>query len=144
MKHNGWKMFLGAMLLCAAWLVTGNVHADQGYELEDFGLRSAQDLLEVCTLEPSHPHHEIALAFCYGFFEGAIHYAKALGDSRLYANLVCPPAGTTRSEATAVIVTYLQANPQYGTEAPLDAAFRALIDKWPCQEQKASCTTCSE
>ena len=144
MKHSSGKRVLGVALLCAGWMPTGSLYADQGFELDDFGLRSAQDLLDVCTLESTHPHHEIAVAFCYGFFEGAIHYHKALGDSRLYANLVCAPGGTTRSEATAVVVEYLQSNPGYRTETPIDASFRALMDKWPCPAQKTSCTTCSE
>jgi hypothetical protein len=32
----------------------------------------------------------------------------------------------------AVFIRYIEANPQYGSEPPVDGIFRALVDKWPC------------
>ena len=103
-----------------------------GYDLEDFKLTSAASLVDVCTLDRNHPHHGTAMAFCYGFFEGGIHYDRALAVSPDHTPLVCEPDGTTRTQAVGVFVTYIKANPQYGAEMPIDAIFRALIDKWPC------------
>lgn len=123
-----------SVLLCAGWFLSGGVTAEEGFQLEDFGLTSGQDLVGVCTLQPGHEHYEVAMGFCYGFFEGATHYDNALADSNLYADLLCEPDGVTRAQAVDVVVEYLTANPQYGSEAPIDAAFRALIDKWPCPE----------
>lgn len=126
------KRIVQALLLGTVWLASGSSFGQAGYDLEDFKLRSAQDLVDVCTLDSGHEHYEVARAFCFGFFEGAMHYDNAMGDSEIYADLVCQPEGVTRSEAVAVVMAYLQANPQYGSEAPIDASFRALTDKWPC------------
>ena len=131
MKHSNSKTILG---LCTGIMMTVNVHAAEGYNLDDFRLTSAQDLLDVCTLEPSHEHHEVAMAFCYGFFEGAIHYDDALGESAAHPDLVCEPDDVTRSQAVTAVAEYLTANPQYAAEPPIDAAFRALMDKWPCPQ----------
>ncbi len=134
MTNSKLKRICLSLLLCAGWLVSGTAYAEEGFELDDFRLRSAQDLVDVCTLQPGHEHYDVAIAFCYGFFEGATHYDNALADSKLYADLVCEPDGVTRSQAVAVIMDYLTANTQYGSEAPIDASFRALIDRWPCPE----------
>ena len=134
MKYSNWKTILGAALLCTGGLATGTLSAQEGYDLDDFRLRSAQDLVDVCTLEPSHEHHAVAMAFCYGFFEGATHYDNALGESEMHPDLVCEPEGITRSEAVTAVTDYLTANPQYAAEPPIDAAFRALMDKWPCPD----------
>ena len=102
------------------------------YELEDFRLMTAGDLMDVCTLDDTHPDHLVATAFCYGFFEGGIRYDQALEQSPDYERIVCAPADATRTQAVEAFVAYLKANPQYAAEMPIDAVFRALIAKWPC------------
>jgi len=125
------------ILSIALWgtLAAASVHAEtDGFSLEDFKLGSAGDLVDVCTLEPGHQHYTAAIAFCYGFFEGAIHYHEAISGTERHVDLVCDPPETTRLQAVEVFVAYLQANPQYRDEASIDAIFRALIDRWPCSE----------
>ncbi|MEP5766353.1 MAG: Rap1a/Tai family immunity protein [Halieaceae bacterium] len=127
------KTWLGSLLLSAAALLALNAQAGD-YSLEDFNLNTAEDLLDVCTVKASHADHAVATAFCYGFFEGAHHYDDAIENTTAYVDIVCSPDGTTRTEAVAVFVAYLGANPQYGSEKPVDAAFRALSSKWPCSK----------
>jgi hypothetical protein len=115
----------------AGWVAPSNVYAD-GYTLEDVKLKSAGELVDMCTVDPQHEHYAIALAFCYGFFEGAIRYAEAIAGTKDHQALVCAPAGTTRSQAVEVFVSYMKENPQYQSEGPVDAMYRALIPKWPC------------
>ena len=126
-----YKTCLGSLMLSAAALLAANAHADD-YSIEDFRLHTADDLVDVCTIDESHSDHPVATAFCYGFFEGAAHYDDAIDDTTAYVDIVCSPDGTTRSEAVTVFIEYIRANPQYGSEGPVDAAFRALSDKWPC------------
>ena len=137
MKSKGWMKNSGIALLGAGWLVSGHLHADvvssDGYSVEDFTLRNAADLVDVCTVEAKHPDYELAMTFCYGFFEGAAHYDDAVSASEWYDDIVCDPPGTTRSQAVDVFIRYMQANPQYGSEPSVDAIFRALVDKWPCE-----------
>ena len=131
MMYRNW---LGAAAI-ALWALSPFAHsAGDGYSLEALELDSASDLVDVCTIAVGHEHYESALAFCYGFFEGAIHYDEVIADTPAHVDIVCSPPGTTRSQAVAVFVAYMQANPQYGTDAPIDGIFRALVDKWPCPE----------
>ncbi len=128
-----WIGILSVALWGAGWIVPGNLYADV-FTLEDVKLRSAGELADICTIDPGHEHYVPALAFCYGFFEGTIRYAETIAGPQLNKQLVCPPAGTTRSQAVAVFVSYMKENPQYLTEAPIDSIYRALMPKWPCPE----------
>ena len=137
MKIKSWSGIAAIAVLTACWLVPGQVRAEtrlsDGYSLEDFNLHTASDLVDICTLDESHPDHVAAMAFCYGFFEGGIHYDDAISTSPSYRKIVCDPEGTTRTQAVEVFVSYVRANPQYGSKAPIDTIFRALVDKWPCK-----------
>lgn len=134
MNHSRWMKVFGQTLLITGWLVSGNLYAEDGYALDDFKLRSADDLVDICTLETSHPDYAVAAAFCYGFFEGATHYDNALSDSSLYADIVCVPDDVTRTQAVSLVVDFLKENPQHEAEPAIDAVFRALIAEWPCPE----------
>lgn len=138
MRIKGWVKILGVAVLSVVWLVAGPLRAEtklsDGYTLEDFTLRTAADLVDVCILDESHPDYVAARAFCYGFFEGGTHYDDAISASPTYNKIVCDPPGTTRTQAVDVFVTYLKANPQHGSEGPIDAIFRALVAEWPCEE----------
>ncbi|NQX88429.1 MAG: hypothetical protein HRT77_07175 [Halioglobus sp.] len=131
MKHRMWKTIAGSLLLVMGG---NNLYAQDGFDLDDLKLGTAQDLVEVCTVQTTNQHYEAVMAFCYGFFEGATHYHNAISASDLHADLVCEPDGVTRSEAVNAVIAYLKANPQYGAEPPIDAVFRALMNTWPCPE----------
>jgi hypothetical protein len=130
----------GIRSLVIAALAAGSLgtHAatlsSEGYSIEDFKLRSATDLVDVCTIETSHPDHAIATAFCYGFFEGAARYDEAISGADWYVDIVCTPADASRSQAVAVFVEYLGDNPQHGSDTPIDTVFRALSAEWPCPQ----------
>ena len=134
---NKWYCNSIATLLFAI-LLPGIAAADtltsDGYSLEDYHLKSAHDLADLCTLDKGHPDHAIAIAFCYGFFEGAIHYDDVISSTPAYVDIVCSPEGTSRTEAVNEFTRYMKANPQYGSEMPIDAVFRALSAKWPCTD----------
>jgi len=138
MKNQRWMSILGAAILTTGGLLSTISHSASGatgdYSIEDFRLNNAGDLLDVCTLEPGHTDFNVAQAFCYGFIEGTIHYDDAVAGSTWYQDIVCHPPEVTRRQAVTVITDYIAANPQHGTEKPVDAIFRALIDKWPCPE----------
>ena len=137
MNIKSWSGIAAIAVLIACWLIPGQVRAEtrlsDGYSLEDFNLHTASDLVDICVLDKSHPDHIAAMAFCYGFFEGGIHYDDAISHSPSYRKIVCDPEGTTRTQAVEVFVSYVRANPQYGAEAPIDTIFRALVAKWPCE-----------
>lgn len=135
MKHWRWAGVLSIVLCGASWIAPASLHAGtDGYTLKSLELDSAGDLMDVCTIEPKHEHYNAGLAFCYGFFEGAIRYDQTISDVDGYIDLVCSPSGTTRLQAVEVFVSYMSENPQYSDERPVDAFFRALMASWPCTE----------
>lgn len=136
MNIKGSTRITGIIILIAGCLTSGQLLSQtkmsDGYTLEDFNLGTASDLVDLCRLDKDHPDHVTARAFCYGFFEGGIHYAEAISTSPNFTKLVCAPPDTTRTEAVDVFMTYVQANPQYASKRPIDTIYRALVDKWPC------------
>ena len=138
MKYSKFLGIWMSVALCAGLLATANQSvardSGDGYSIEDFKLYTAGDLVDVCTLEVAHADYAMAIAFCYGFFEGATHYDDAIAGAPAHADIVCSPPEVTRTQAVAVFVEYMKANPQYGPEPPIDAIFRALVDQWPCVE----------
>ena len=82
MNIKGWRGIIGVAVLTAGLLVSGQLCAQtklsDGYTLEDFSLRTAADLVDRCTLDQGHLDHVAARAFCYGFFEGDIHFDDAI------------------------------------------------------------------
>ncbi len=127
--------FVAATVLFAGALVSGQAlgqtKTPSGYNLEDFQLRTTQDLFDICNLDPGAADYVTAKSFCYGFIEGAAHYDEALepGPNKV---IFCMPVTTTRAQAVEAFTMYVRANPQYLKEAPLDTLFRAIDAKWPC------------
>jgi hypothetical protein len=138
MKSRACVRVLSIVLLSAGWLFAGNLSAantgSDGYSIEDFRLHTAQDLVDVCTLSTGHEHYDAAIAFCYGFFEGATHYDDAIATSMWYSDIVCTPPDVTREQAVAVFIEYMETNSEYASGPPIDGIFRGLIAKWPCAE----------
>ena len=137
MKYRFWTGLLGAIALVGGLSAAANLHAasaaGDGYSIEDLRLHTAGELVDICAIQTGHEHYDVARAFCYGFFEGATRYHDAIARTPSHVEIVCEPPGLTRSQAVDVFVMYMRSNPQYGQEAPVDAIFRALVDKWPCE-----------
>ena len=119
---------LGVVLApLAAWAQT------DGYTLDDYDLRTAGDLLDICTLDSSNSQYWEARGFCLGYFTGGIHYHDALAASPDFPAIACAPDGTTRDDVVAVFISYAEAHPEHLDDPPMDTVFRAVNDQWPCQ-----------
>jgi hypothetical protein len=124
---------LGMALLSVGLVAPRSLQADSNtFTIGDLKLQSAGQLVDACSVDAAHEDYVAALAFCYGFFEGAIRYAEAVNGPEVHRNLICPPAGATRLQAVDAFVAYMKANPQYTSEPPVDAIYRALMPRWPC------------
>ena len=134
MQDKRWMKVLGAVILITNGLFSGSLFAADDYSLDDFSLSTASDLVHICTIDQAHDDYHVATAFCYVFLEGAIHYDDAVAGSQWYQDIVCHPPEITRTQALEVFVDYMEANPQHQSGKPVDAIFRALVDKWPCTE----------
>lgn len=138
MNYRVWTKILGVVVICSGWLISSGLHAangsSEGYSIEDLRMNTTADLVDVCTIEAVHADYTAALAFCYGFMDGVAHYDNAIANLDVIEDIVCIPANVTRKQAVAVFIAYIEANPQYGAEPPIDGLVRALVAEWACAE----------
>jgi hypothetical protein len=86
-------------------------HRTAAFVPEEFKLDQAQELLNICTVSPSHPDYMEAYGFCVGYFTGAMHYHRALAKGPDHKAIVCPEHTVTRAEAISVFVAWARDNP---------------------------------
>jgi len=125
---------IGTAALAVAVVTTTPASADShvGFTYEDFQARSAQDLMDICTLEESNPDYWEARAFCFGFFQGGVQFHHALTSGEAFDAIACPGPDATVEAAVIVFVDYARANPQHLEEPAMDMIFRAVGTEWPC------------
>lgn len=98
-------------------------------------VRTAADLVKICSVTDDDPRVDGARGFCYGFLSGAAHYHHALNAGRKGRPLFClPEKGVTRAEGATLFVAWAKANPQHMGEAPVDALARFAVTTWPCKK----------
>ena len=111
-----------------AWCGAGSVNRmgpDGWYSLDDYQLRTSSDLLDICTLEPSHSHYWEGRSFLHRLLRQRDRPADALAVSKDFPRLACPRGKVTRNEVVETFVTYGKAHLEH-----LDA------DRWtPCSER---------
>ena len=104
------------------------------FETEDFRIRSAQDLVDLCAVATSDPLYASAIHFCHGFVSGAWQYHNSEANGPKGQRLVCPPEPPpTRDEAIAMFVAWSATHADKLGEPAVDTLFRFLIEKYPCQ-----------
>jgi hypothetical protein len=102
---------------------------------DDFYIKSAQDLVDVCSTPEDSPLNDAADHFCHGFLVGAWQYHQAQANGPKGVRLVCPPdPPPTRDQAIAGFLTWSSANTQYLSEPAVESLFRYLITTYPCKE----------
>ena len=107
----------------------------QQLDREDFRIRSAQDLVDLCAVKSDDPLYVAAIHFCEGFASGAWQYHQAQANGPRGVRLVCPPdPPPTRDEAVAMFVAWSGTHPQYMADPAVETMFRFLIEKYPCPE----------
>jgi Rap1a immunity proteins len=121
-----------ALVMAVAAAPLAEAADDEGFTLDDFQVETAQDLLDICTLDQSHPSHWAAWAFCYGYFQGGADFHHALSSGPNFQPIACPTDQATVRDAVDAFVTYARANPEDLSERPMDVVFRAVSEKWPC------------
>jgi len=103
------------------------------FEPEDFRIRSAQDLVDLCAVKSEDPLYSAAIHFCHGFVSGAWQYHQAQANGPKGARLVCPPEPPpTRDEAVAMFIAWSGTHTDRMAEPAVEALFRFLTDKYPC------------
>jgi len=120
-----------AFVLAAAFLWPATAWS---VSLEDFSLKNGRDLVDLCAVPDGDPLYNEAMSFCFGFFSGAMHFHKALVQGPNIDPLVCPERPVSRAEAITVFLAWAQANPTYLEDDAIQAAMRAAVEEWPCDD----------
>lgn len=105
----------------------------EDFSIDDFKVQSTKSLLDICTLEETHESYWEAASFCLGFFQGGVHYHRALANGPNFDPIACPTDQVTLRQLVSVFTDYAKANPIYSDEPPMDTVFRAVADQWPCE-----------
>jgi Rap1a immunity proteins len=122
---------LAVSAMLALWPLQAGAQDAGTADLGDFALNTAQDLVDLCAADAGSPLQVEALQFCYGFFEGMIHYHDRLVGPEIKP-IVCPTEQVTRHQLVEMYLAFAGANPQYMDEDPADNLMRAAIARWPC------------
>jgi hypothetical protein len=121
-----------ALAAALAWLPQV-AHAD--FTTEDFHVRSAQDLVDVCSVETDDELYTAAIHFCHGFITGAWQFHQAQANGPEGKRFVCPPEPPpTRDQAVAMFVAWSGTHPDRMAEPAVEAFFRFLAEKYPCPQ----------
>lgn len=117
----------------AALLASAPLVASAEFTKDDFHVRSAQDLVDLCSVAPDAGLYSAAIHFCHGFVSGAWQYHQSQANGPKGVRLVCPPdPPPTRDEAVAGFVAWASTHADRMSEPAVDALFRYLIEKHPC------------
>ena len=102
--------------------------------IENFSVRTAADLVALCSADPASDTYTAAIHFCQGFGVGAYQYYLAQTGEDPSSQYVClPNPPPTRNEAMAAFVAWANAHPEYMDNSPVDAIFRYLGETYPCK-----------
>jgi hypothetical protein len=111
------------------------VTAHAALSADDFTVRNAQDLVDLCNSPESDPLNDAADHFCHGFLSGAWQFHQALANGPEGVRLVCPPdPAPTRNQVVQGFVAWAGAHPDRMDEPAVDALFRYLVEQAPCVE----------
>ncbi len=100
---------------------------------ENYVVKTAGDLVKLCSAKKENELYRSARGFCLGFLEGAWSYHQALTARASFAALACPGPDVTRDQAADAFVAWARRNPQeLDREKAVNAVMHAIIDKWPC------------
>ncbi len=102
---------------------------------DDFFIKHAEDLVDLCTADAADPLYSAAIHFCHGFASGAWQFHEAQATWPDGVRIAClPEPRPTRNEAIAGFVVWASSHPQHMTEPAIEALFRYLHDTWPCSK----------
>lgn len=108
--------------------------ASRAVTQDSFLVRTAADLVELCSAGEGDPLRVAAIHFCEGYVVGVSQYHQAeragSGGRPLYCLPNPPP---TRDDAIRMFVAWARSNPQYMSERPVDALIRFAATTWPCK-----------
>lgn len=102
----------------------------------NFNYETAEDLYQVCSVDPKEETSLPAVYACRAFIEATVQYHDAITDRKSIKRLICYPKGATIEGARTVFLDWARANTanaQRMQEMPVVGLVRALAEKYPCK-----------
>lgn len=104
---------------------------------EHFQLRTAADLVALCTAGEKDPLHSAAVHMCHGFGAGTYQTIQAMTQHEKLKPLFCPPSpGPSRNQAVADFVAWTRSHADLLDQRPVEVIGRYLVDRYPCAKAK--------
>jgi hypothetical protein len=103
---------------------------------DNFQLRSAGDLVTLCSADPADRMMTAAVNFCQGF---AVGVYRTLEEEQpgLRSKLFCvTDPQPTRSAAIAAFIEWIKPKQNVQALAPADAILAYLVDTYPCRKPR--------
>lgn len=120
------------ILISAALAAAPLLASATSLDSEVFTVRSAQDLVNLCSAKEGDALYPDANLFCIGYIAGAAHYHRELTKGPMIKPIACPPETVTRSEAVAIFLNWAKHNPSSMGLPAVEGLLRAAAEKYPC------------
>jgi len=101
---------------------------------DEYKIRNAEDLVALCSRDPSAEDYVAAQNFCHGFAVGAYAYYRDAATADPDLKIVCikPPA-PERKKVIADFVAWSKANQSFMNDSAVDTFFRFMAGAYPCK-----------
>lgn len=100
---------------------------------DNFSLRNAQDLVDVCAADTADPLYTASVNFCHGFVIGVFRVLREEEmASRSRHSFCIPQPAPTRNEAIDSFVRWIKNRSGQMTQSPADAVAMFLSQQYPC------------
>ncbi len=94
---------------------------------------TAGALAAACSGDLSTDEGAVARVFCYGYLTGVMQLHRELVDDLRIEAAACPDYSVSRERLAAVLVAYVEANPDRRDAPPIVALGEAAAEIWPCR-----------
>jgi hypothetical protein len=126
----------GAGLGLLLWAAASPGAAHAAVTEDNFQLRSATDLLTLCTADPTDRLMTAAANFCHGYALGVFQTLdEEQGGMRSKLFCITEPR-PTRTQAIAAFVDWLKPKQDVQSMRPADAILAYLRDAYPCGKKR--------
>jgi hypothetical protein len=104
---------------------------------DDFQLRTAGDLVDLCSAGPTETMGTAALNFCHGFMLGVFRVLQEQQMASKRPPMFCvSPTTPSRNEAVGDFVQWARATPGVLSQPASDGVAAYLAHKFPCAKAK--------
>lgn len=106
---------------------------------ENFQVRSAADLVAICSAVPNHNVSSAAIGFCHGYVVGVYRTLEEIQEARPSARFFCMTQNpSTRTEAINAYVSWASARSDELSKLPMEGIADCLSATYPCPAAETS------